>query len=99
MQRESSMSEALERTVEAGQSLIVRRMELLVAEMRTLLHDSGMLLLATAFALFGWVYLMRAATVALSEHFPRIAVELAVGVPHLCAAFLIFMLSSRRRVG
>ncbi len=85
------MGEALERTVEAGQSLIVRRMELLVAETLLLVRDSGMVVFASVVGLIGWVYLMCAVTVGLSDHYPRVAVLLGVGVLHLGAAFLLFM--------
>ena len=91
------MGDALERTVEAGQSLIARRMELLVAETRGLVHDGGMLLVASAVALIGWIYILGAATLELSDHFPRFAVELAVGVLHVGAAILLFLTRGRWR--
>jgi len=91
------MGEALERTVEAGQSLIVRRMELLVAETRVLIQDGGMLLVGGVVGLIGWIYLLSGATIGLADHYPRFAVELAVGALHIGAAVLLFTLFIRRR--
>jgi hypothetical protein len=91
------MGEALERTVEAGRSLIVRRMDLLAAETRSLLHDGGMLLAAVAIALIGWIYLVHALTLGLSELYPRSVVEVAVGLAHVVAALLLYFFTRDRQ--
>jgi len=96
MQREPSIGDALERTYEAGQSLIVRRVDLLVAEARLLLRDGRTFLIGSAVAVTGWLYLMHGVTDGLSERYPRFAVELAVGLGHVGAATLLFLRARQR---
>jgi hypothetical protein len=96
MQREPGITEALERTVQAGQSLVVRRAELLVAEIREFFHDGGILVLASAVALTGWLYLMRGLTDGLSIHYPRFVVEVAVGGAQVALASWLFLRSRLR---
>jgi len=84
MDRESDIGDALERTYGAGQSLILRRVDLLVAEARLLLHDGRTFLIGSAVAVTGWLYLLHGVTDGLAEHYPRFAVGLAhVGVATL----------------
>lgn len=96
MHREPGITEALERTVEVGQSLVVRRVELLVAEARELFHVGGVLVLASVIALMGWLYLMRGLTDGLAVHYPRFAVEVAVGGAHVALATGLFLRSRPR---
>ncbi len=91
MRGEPSIGDALERTVEAGQSLIVRRVDLLVAEAKVLLHGSRTFLIGSAVAVTGWLYLMHGVVDGLAAHYPRFAVELAVGLAHIGAATLLFL--------
>jgi len=86
MERAPTIGDALERTVEAGQSLIVGRVELLVAEVRQSIHEGGLLVLAVVVAIAGWTYLVRGVTDGLSNHYPRHLVEVGVGLVHLGAA-------------
>ena len=97
MRREPSIGAALDRTVEAGQSLILGRFELLLAEVRKFFQDSAILLIASVIAVTGWVYLMRGLTHGLSEHYPRYAVDLGVGAVHVGAALVLFFLRGRPR--
>jgi hypothetical protein len=90
------MGEALERTIEAGQSLLVARLELLASEAKLFAHSGGMTLFLGIVALTGWLYLMRGVTDGFAEHYPRFAVESAVGVLHLGAA-LVCVLRMRMR--
>lgn len=96
MQREPSIGDALERTVEAGHSLIVRRVDLFVAEAKLLLHDGRTFLIGSAVAVTGWLYLMHGVTDGLAEHYPRFAVEFAVGLAHVGAATLLFLRARER---
>jgi hypothetical protein len=97
MHRESSIGDALERTYEAGQSLIVHRIDLLVAESKLLAQSSGMPLLGGVIALTGWIYLLGVID-GPALHLPRFAVELGVGIAHIGLAALLF-LRGRSRTG
>ena len=89
MDREPNVADALERTYEAGQSLIVRRVDLLVAEARLLLHDGRALGIAGLVAVAGWLFLMLGVIDGLAQRVPRFAVELAVGLAHVGAAAVL----------
>src|SRR5262245_7589167 len=58
MAREPDVADALERTYEAGQTLIAGRVDLLLAEARLLLHDGRALGVAGLVAVAGWLFLM-----------------------------------------
>ena len=83
------MADALERTYEAGQTLIAGRVDLLLAEARLLLHDGRMLGVAGVVAVAGWLFLMLGVIDGLAELVPRFAVELAVGIAQVGAAALL----------
>jgi hypothetical protein len=96
MNREPTVGAALERTYEAGQSLIVRRLDLLVAESKLLAQSGALALIGGVIALLGWILLVQGAVDGLSQRFPRYAVELGVGLVHLAlAAMLLFRARSR----
>ena len=99
MHRESSIGDALERTYEAGQSLIVHRIDLLVAESKLLAQSGGMLLLGGVIALTGWIYLMQGLIDGLAQYLPRFAVELGVGVAHVGLAAVMFFHARGRSDG
>ena len=89
MNREPSMGRALERTYEAGQALIVQRIDLLVAESKLLVRSGRMVALGAVLALTGWIYLVHGTIDGLALHYPRFAVELTVGLVHLGLAVLL----------
>jgi hypothetical protein len=99
MHRESSIGDALERTYEAGQSLIVQRIDLLVAESKLLAQSGGMLVLGVVVALAGWLYLMQGVIDGLAQHLPRFAVELGVGFAHLAIAAVVVLRTGSRTDG
>ena len=77
------MGRAVERTYEAGQALIVQRIDLLVAESKLLARSARMVALGAVVAFTGWIYLVHGFIDGLALHYPRFAVELAVGFVHL----------------
>jgi hypothetical protein len=91
MDREPSIGRALERTYEAGQSLIVQRLDLLMAESKLLAQSGRGVVLGAALALTGWVYLMQGVIDGLAQHHPRFAVEVAIGLAHLGLAALLLL--------
>jgi hypothetical protein len=98
MDREPSIGRALERTYEAGQSLIVQRIDLLIEESKLLAQSGRVIVLGAAVALTGWIYLVHGVIDGLAQHYPRFAVEFAVGLAHFGLAALLF-LRARSRTG
>jgi hypothetical protein len=84
--READFGGAALRVVEAGQTLLVRRLELWVAEMRGSARIGFALLLAVFVGLSGWFILVAGVVDGLARHYPRYAVELSVGAFHLAIA-------------
>jgi protein-S-isoprenylcysteine O-methyltransferase Ste14 len=78
-----SFGKALERVLDAGQTLIVRRIDLLVDE----LSARGRSLLTAAVGaialLMGWFFVVAAVLDAIDDYFPRFAVEIVAGVLHV----------------
>src|SRR5262245_22576428 len=96
MHREPRISDALERTYEAGQSLIVQRIDLLVAESKLFAQSGALFVAGAAIALLGWIYLVQGVIDGFAERYPRFAVEVAVGFLHVgAAAFLFYRTRSR----
>jgi hypothetical protein len=95
MQQEPTIGDALERIYEAGQSLIVRRIDLLVAESKLLARDGGRLALATLVGFLGWVYLVQGAVDGLSTRYPRFTAELLMGFAHVAAAAAFVLYRAR----
>jgi len=91
MSREPSVGHALERTYEAGQALLVRRIDLLVAESRLFLRAGRALGIGVVVALLGWLYLMEGLIDGLAGRHPRFAVELCVGLAHAVLAALLLL--------
>ncbi len=94
-QREADLGSAALRVYEAGQTLVVRRLELWVAEARGSAHLAGVLLFAAVLGIFGWVHLVAGAIDGLARDYPRFAVELSVGAFHLGAAGTVVALVRR----
>lgn len=99
MDREPSIGDALERTLEVGQSLVVRRIDLLVAESKLLARSAGIAVLGFAVALIGWVYLVHGAIDGLGQRYPRFLVELAVGFAHFGLLAVMLVRARSRRDG
>jgi hypothetical protein len=96
MNREPTVGDALERTVEAGQSLIVRRIDLLVAEAKLFAQSGALAVLGGVVALIGWILLVQGVVDGFAQRFPRFAVELVVAVVHFgIAALLLFRVRSQ----
>jgi hypothetical protein len=91
MSREPSVADALERTYEAGQSLVVQRVDLLVAETKLFLRDGRTFAIGVVVAVAGWLFLMHGVIDGLAERYPRFAVEFAVGLAHVGAATLLLL--------
>jgi hypothetical protein len=96
MNRNPSIGDALERTYEAGQSLIVQRIDLLVAESRLLVRSGGWVVLCAVVALVGWLQLVEGVIDGLAQRHPRHVVELTVGLVHLGLAGLVVLRSRSR---
>lgn len=96
MNREPRVSDALERAYDASQSLIVQRIDLLVAESKLLAQSGALVLLGLVVALIGWVFLVHGVIDGLAQRYPRFAVEIAAGVAHaLLATGLLVRARSR----
>ena len=84
---------ALERVYGAGQTLIVRRIDLLVEELST---QGRNLLAATVGTIFGamallvgWFFVVAGVVDAIDDYVPRFAVEIVVGILHVGAGVAI----------
>jgi uncharacterized membrane protein YqjE len=95
-----SIGHALERIFDAGQTLIVRRMDLLVMEMSALSAQTirmvAISVVGGVTTLVGWLILLAGVTDWLDDYFARQAVEIAIGLVHLAVG--VALLLWRRRV-
>jgi hypothetical protein len=95
-----SIGHALERIFDAGQTLIVRRMDLLVEEISALsaqtLRTVAIAVVGGIAALVGWLILLAGVTDWLDDYFARQAVEISIGLVHL--AIGVALLVWHRRV-
>ena len=96
MSREPRVGDALERAYDASQSLIVQRIDLLVAESKLLAQSGALLVLGVAVALTGWIFLVHGVIDGLAQRYPRFAVELAVGAAHAGLAALLLLRARSR---
>jgi hypothetical protein len=96
MSREPRVGDALERAYDASQSLIVQRIDLLVAESKLLAQSGALLVLGVAVALTGWIFLVQGLIDGLAQRYPRFAVEIGVGVAHAVLAALLLLRSRSR---
>jgi hypothetical protein len=84
-----TLGHALERVIDAGQTLIVRRIDLLVEELSSLGNHLLTTLVSTAvgalLALVGWLIIVAGIVDALDDRFPRHGVEIAIGLVHVLA--------------
>ena len=83
---DTGLGNALERVYEAGQGLIVRRIDLLAEEIaeqgRSVFVSSLVITIGVVVALVGWFIAIAGIVDALDDRFPRFAVEIAIGVLH-----------------
>ncbi len=89
------MADAIERIVDAGQSLMLRRVELVCAETVQSLRGERAMLVAIPFAIVGWLLVLCGTRSALGMHFPPFAVDIGLGLAHLVVA--MGLLHSRGR--
>jgi Protein of unknown function (DUF1469). len=91
--------DALERVYDAGQTLIVRRIDLLVEELsaqgRSLLAFAVGTIFGAMALLVGWFFVVAGVIDAIDDYFPRFAVEIVVGILHVGAGAAIAI--ARRR--
>jgi hypothetical protein len=85
--RAAGIGEACDRVYEAGQQLIVQRLELGTQEARMLARSGFALGLAALVGLTGWLYLLSGLVDGLARSQPRFVVELGVGAFHVALAF------------
>jgi len=82
-----SFVDALERVYGAGQTLIVRRIDLLVEELaaqgRSLLTAAVGTLFGAMALLVGWFFVVAGVVDAIDDYAPRFAVEIVVGILHV----------------
>ena len=82
-----TLGHALERVFDAGQTLIVRRNDLLVEELSAhstqLLGKVASTVLGAAVVLVGWLITVDGIVDVLDDYFARHAVEIAIGFVHL----------------
>jgi hypothetical protein len=97
VREERGVGDAVERLYYAGQGLLVRRLELLVAEARELLSTGLITGVACALGLAGWFYAVAGVIDGLSKHAPREWVELGVGAAHIVVALGIAAFARARR--
>jgi hypothetical protein len=94
-----SVGDAIERVYDAGQTLIVRRIDLLVEELseqgRSLLTAAVGTIFGAMALLVGWFFVVAGAIDAIDDYVPRFAVEIVVGVLHVGAGAAIAI--ARRR--
>jgi hypothetical protein len=96
-----SLGNALERVLEAQQTLIERRVDLRLEQLTakaSRLFSAGIGALVGAIAvLAGWFYAIAGVIDALDDHYPRFGVEIGVGVVHIAAGAALTLCLSRRR--
>lgn len=94
-----SLGDALEHVVEAGQDLVVRRIDLqaerILERGRHALAASLVGIAAAIVALVGWLLFLAGAVDALSLRFPRNAVEMTIGLTHLAVGIAVALLARR----
>ena len=88
-EEDPSVAEALERVYDAGQGLLMRRLELLLEEGRGLLiyalaAGAGLLVAAG-----GWALVIAGALVALDPGPPRLIAAVVIGCAHLATGVIV----------
>jgi hypothetical protein len=97
-----TLGHALERVFEAQQTLVARRIDLLIEEATAKLQSLVAISVGAAAgaiaALAGWFFVMVGVIDALDDRFPRSGVEIAIGALHIAAgAALAYYLFFWRR--
>lgn len=88
--RDLGLGQAVEHVYEAGQALIVRRLELSMAEARLFARNGFGFAFAGVVAFAGWFYFIAGLIDALARDYPRFAVEMSVGGFHVVLALALF---------
>jgi hypothetical protein len=95
-----TLGNALERVLEAQQTLVVRRIDLLAEKLSAqgwdFLYASISAVVGSIVALFGWIIAMAGVVDALDDRYARFAVELALGAAHVAAGIAIILYHRRR---
>lgn len=98
---EPGLGNAIERVYEAGQGLLVRRIDLLSEELATMTRGVASEALETiafaVLALAGWFIAIAGVIGTLDDYFPRAGVQIAVGMLHLALGLGIGFHRIRRR--
>jgi hypothetical protein len=83
---DARLGNALERVYEAGQGLIVRRIDLLAEEIaeqaRSVFTSSLAITIGVVVGLVGWFIAIAGIVDALDDRFPRFAVDIVTGILH-----------------
>lgn len=90
-----NMTDALERVVDAGQSLLFRRVELAFAETIHAMGGDRSMWVAIPFAILGWLLLLYGIRSGLGMHLPSFGVDIGLGLGHLVAAWVLSTSRSR----
>lgn len=83
VQGDPGFGEAAERVYDAGQALIVRRLELAMSEACVLARSAVGFVVVGVIVFAGWLYLVAGLIDALARDYPRFGVEMSVGGFHL----------------
>jgi hypothetical protein len=87
--KDLGVAEALERVYEAGQDLLVRRLELLLEQGRSLLASTLAAQAGVLVALAGWALIVASVLQALDAGRPRLIGMIVAGVLHVAAGIAI----------
>jgi len=96
-----TLGNALERVLEAQQTLVIRRIDLLTEKLTAqgwdFVYTSISAVIGSITALFGWILAMIGIVDALDDRFARFSVELALGAVHVAAGVGLILFHRHRR--
>ena len=82
---------ALERIYESGQTLLIRRIDLLVEEARMLVQDTVLRIAGGVIVLLGWIRVMNGMVDGLARVMPQHWAEVSVGALHVALGVGCFL--------